>query len=143
MVEYQRQKKRSVWVIMRRIQISTFFKIKKKYYDTTIVNIIYIVYVCHKKKTINFSSHTAVRRAKLYTIPRCWEQKVEESLFVRSVMRHGAESERHHGPRAIWTREVIRSLIVGSNPTLTSGRSVSSVGQSNPFMDVSLVRILY
>ncbi len=29
MVEYQRQKKRSVWVIIRRIQISTFFKIKK------------------------------------------------------------------------------------------------------------------
>ena len=45
-------------------------------------------------------------------------------------MRHGAESERHHGPRAIWTREVIRSLIVGSNPTLTSGRSVSSVGRA-------------
>jgi hypothetical protein len=55
------------------VQISTFFKIKKKYYDTTTVIILYIDYICNKKKTINFSSHTAVRWAKLYTIPRCWE----------------------------------------------------------------------
>ena len=60
MVEYQRQKKRSVWVIMRRIQISTFFKIKKKYYDTNIVCILYFVYLYGKKKTINFSTCTAV-----------------------------------------------------------------------------------
>jgi len=55
------------------VQISTFFKIKKKYYDTTIVIILYFVYLYSKKKTMNFSSHTAVRWAKLYTIPRSWE----------------------------------------------------------------------
>lgn len=55
--------------------------------------------------------------------------------LVRSVMRHGAESERHHGPRAIWTREVIRLLIVGSNPSLATsgylipGSTVTTIGE--------------
>lgn len=40
------------------VQISTFFKIKN--YDTNIVYIIYIVYLYGKKKTINFSTCTAV-----------------------------------------------------------------------------------
>lgn len=60
----------------------------------------------------------------------CWSTFFFLIIFVRSVMRHGAKSERHHVPRAIWMREVIRLLIVGSNPTLTSGRSVSSVGRA-------------
>ena len=46
-------------------------------------------------------------------------------------MRHGAESPRHHGPRAIWTREVVRLLIVGSNPTLTSRFGSSPNSMSN------------
>jgi hypothetical protein len=50
-------------------------------------------------------------------------------------MRYGTESERHHGPRAIWAREVIRLLIVGSNPSLTTsgylipGSTVTTIGE--------------
>ena len=43
-------------------------------------------------------------------------------------MRHGAEPPRPIVPDTCGFYGVVRSLIVGSNPTLTSGRSVSSVG---------------
>ena len=45
-------------------------------------------------------------------------------------MRHGAESPRPIVPDTCGFYGVVRSLIVGSNPTLTSGRSVSSAGRA-------------